>query len=267
MIRSSARWSSRVRRELALRLHNARSGSCLSAGGILTERVEGERDRLLGCQLPALLPRLGKRGFVELRANGRERLLVRPLHPILAEAELIEQRLPTREHAGSRSRHSLGGDGAGEAANDEGQAIGVVELAVDAKGVAQQPDGVIHPSVTHSVSRKLFERRRLDVLVPQRPASAEVVLEQLLGAIRFAELAVRPREEASRLQRVVLVPEVAEESNALLEEPPRLQRVALDRGNPDQEQRLGAAPGISKGTVQRNRLLGPHPPGRRISGP
>ena len=81
-----------------------------------------------------------------------------------------------------------------------------------------------------------------------------------MGAIRFAELTVRPREETSRLQRVVLVPEVAEEPDALLEEPQRLQRVALDRGNPDQEQRLGAAAGISKGTVQRNRLLGPQPP-------
>ena len=53
------------------------------------EGVEGERDGLVDRQRPALLRRLGKGSFVELRADGGERLFVPPHDPGNAGADLL----------------------------------------------------------------------------------------------------------------------------------------------------------------------------------
>ena len=114
---------------------------------------------------------------------------------------------------------------------------------------ATLPDGV---------SLQLFQRRRLDVFVARRSAPTEVVLEQFLGVSEVAELTVRPGEEASRLQRVMLVAESAEQTDALLEQPPRPGKVALVvGGDPHQEQGQAGPPRIPKGPVERQPLLGP----------
>src|SRR6266516_6702214 len=96
------------------------------------QRIQGERDGLVGSQRSPLLPHLGKRSFVELRADRADRLLVHPLHPSGMGAGLLEQSLPARENAGGCSRSSRGGEGAGEAADDVRPPIDIAGLTIRA---------------------------------------------------------------------------------------------------------------------------------------
>ena len=72
--------------------------------------VERERDGLVRCQRPALLPGFGEESFVQFGLNDGERLFIPLDHPRTTDAELLSQRL----RAGKEAHGSVRLPGEGE---------------------------------------------------------------------------------------------------------------------------------------------------------
>src|SRR5437667_1032263 len=104
----------------------------MKAGAGSVQRLESECDGLVRGQLPALLPGLGEGSLVELRADERQRFVVRPPEPApyLAGPDIFVQRLATGEDPGRGLRPSSEGEHAGEAADEHRLAEPVSELSV-----------------------------------------------------------------------------------------------------------------------------------------
>src|SRR5688572_32979967 len=96
---------------------------------------EGDRDRPVNGELPALLPCLGEGGFVELLADGPERLIIHPRDPGLDAACLLALRLDARDELGSRPDRSQGGDCTSGTAQAYRDFADVAEVTLDAEAL------------------------------------------------------------------------------------------------------------------------------------
>src|SRR5712664_1624908 len=222
-----------------------------------TEGVEGERDGLVDRQRPALLPRLCQGTFVELGADRAERLLVSGGGPCgEGAAELLSQRLRAGKEPGGRFRSSLGSEGVSKTEEVPRDLHAIAEVAVDPQALFQHREGVIDLALVDGDRRQSTQRSRLDALVACRTYPAEVLLVERAAAFAVAEHGAHPGEVVSREQRVVLVAELAEASDALVEDLLRPFEIAfVGGGDAEQEDGVGDAPLIPEFAMERERFL------------
>jgi hypothetical protein len=127
----------------------------------------------------------------------------------------------------------------------------IAEVLPDPKRLLQHREGVLGPALVERVLRQLIERHRRDSPVRLLACVAQILLVQRSRLLEVAEVLSEHREVKAREQCVVLVPEVAELSQALGEElPPHRGVAGICNGMRQQEARVGDAPGILESAVQ-----------------
>src|SRR4030095_12863453 len=126
----------------------------------------------------APLPRLGKRGRVELLADEAQSLLVLRNGPATWwGADVLVEPAGSREQLGCRLRAPHAGESVAQAADVHRREEAGVHAEVDAERVLQQPHGVVETSRLQSPDvGKRSERQSFLVLVARRARLVERLL-------------------------------------------------------------------------------------------
>src|SRR5213592_4733306 len=149
-----------------------RSGWAISAdlwrpsSARLAQGVEGKRDGLVGGQRPALLPRLGKGGFVEPSPDPARRLFLPcgdPCGP--GHTELLAHRLREGEKPRGDFHPLREGEGSREPDEVHGDLGWITEFAVKLIRILQHQDSVLGPSLVGGETRERGQSPRFHLLV------------------------------------------------------------------------------------------------------